>query len=72
MLSRLFAICSLVSRPAVAADTFRQPDGGTPMKPLAFALLVIALHLGVAAMAASRNRLSMPASFALVTTDRAR
>ncbi len=37
------------------------------MKPLAFALLVIALHLGVATMAASRHQLLAPASFALVT-----
>jgi len=37
------------------------------MKPLAFALLVIALHLGVAALAASRHQHLAPASFALVT-----
>jgi hypothetical protein len=39
------------------------------MKPLVFALLVIALHLGVAAIAASRHQLFAPASFTLVTGD---
>ena len=39
------------------------------MKPLAFALLVIALHLGVAALAASHHPRVAPASFTLVTPD---
>ena len=40
------------------------------MKPFAFALLVVALHLGVAAMAASRHPTTRASeSFTLVTCD---
>jgi hypothetical protein len=39
------------------------------MKPLAFALLVIALHLGIAALSASRHSRLASSSFALITSD---
>lgn len=42
------------------------------MKPLAFVLLVIALHLSVAAMAASRHAFSLSASLPLSDCDAAR
>ena len=37
------------------------------MKPLVFALLVVALHLAIAAASASRSPTAAPASFALIT-----
>ena len=39
------------------------------MKPLVFALLVIALHLGVAALSASHHQRLASSSFALVKAD---
>jgi hypothetical protein len=39
------------------------------MKPLAFVLIVIALHLGVAAAAASRHLLFAPTQVALLGCD---
>lgn len=39
------------------------------MKPLAFVLLVIALHLSVAGIAASRHALLAPTSLALLACD---
>jgi len=42
------------------------------MKPLAFALIVVALHLGVATMAASRHSLLAPTSMPLLACDPAR
>jgi len=38
------------------------------MKPLAFVLLMLALHLGVAAMAASRHLLLAPSQVALAAS----
>ena len=42
------------------------------MKPLSFVLLVVALHLGVAAMAASRHMLSVSTAIPLIACDPAR
>ena len=39
------------------------------MKPLAFVLLVVALHLGVASIAASRHLLCAPTHVALFGCD---
>jgi hypothetical protein len=39
------------------------------MKPLAFALLVVAVHLAIAGMAASRHLLPPPASLALLAAE---
>lgn len=42
------------------------------MKPLAFVLIVVAVHLGVAAMAASRHVLWAPTSMPLLASDSVR
>ena len=42
------------------------------MKPLAFVLIVVALHLGVATMAASRHTLLASTSIPLLAGDTAR
>jgi hypothetical protein len=42
------------------------------MKPLAFVLIVVALHLSVAAMAASRHVLMAPTSMPLLACDSVR
>ena len=42
------------------------------MKPLAFVLLVVALHLGVAAMAASRHPLTPPTVLPAAASEPAR
>ena len=39
------------------------------LKPLAFGLMVVALHLSVAAMAASRHSLLAPTSLPLLACD---
>jgi CBS-domain-containing membrane protein len=39
------------------------------MKPLAFALFVVAVHLAIAGMAASRHLLPPPAAFALLASE---
>ena len=39
------------------------------MKPLVFVLVVVALHLGVATMAASRHMLLAPASLTFLACD---
>ena len=42
------------------------------MKPLGFVLIVIALHLGVAAVAASRHALAGPSALPVFACDPAR
>jgi len=42
------------------------------MKPLAFVLLVISLHLAVASMAASRHLIQTPSHVAVLGCDRVR
>jgi hypothetical protein len=39
------------------------------MKPLAFALIVVALHLGIAGLAASWHLLPAPAALAVVASE---
>ena len=55
----------------IEADTLGvRSTGGNPMlKPLAFVLIVVALHLSVAAMAASRHSLLAPTSLPLLACD---